>query len=609
MIGDVLLSSLLCDNLRLAYPDAAIDYMVYESTIDVLKDNKSISNFILFKEKHRKSNWEFFKLLLEIRRAKYDIVIDSYSKIESYLTVLFSGAKQKISFSKKGRKYLFTDLVEKFQKPKSNLGLIIEQRLALLNPLKLKIDLKTFPTLTVTPEEIDFAKKLFIKHNIDSSKKTIMLSIIGSSLDKTYLPKYMAEIIDFIVLNNTVNIVFNYIPNQIELATTIFNLCQKETQNAIYFDVLGTNLREFIAIMNECELIIGNDGGAINMAKALNKPSFIIFSPWIDKNGWATFEDGVKHISVHLKDFKPELFIKNSDKNIKKNYYNYYKEFTPNLFKEKIDSFLKYNLALQKKEDSFQVINNNLFLTALVITYNEEKNIATLIEELQFANEIIVVDSFSTDATVAIAASCKNTKVYQHPFKNYADQRNYAISLASNPWILFLDGDERLTHELKEEIIQTTLKKKHHSAYYFYRTSMFKNHKLHFSGRQTEKVFRLFRKDKAYYDTQKTVHERLIVTGTIGTLKHKLIHFSYSNYSTYKLKMIRYGILKAGDELVKGTNPNFFHLYIRPIYQFIYLYFIRLGILDGKKGIIISYLNALSVFVRFHELKKMKSKH
>ena len=343
MIGDVLISSILCDNLRMAYPDATIDYMVYESTIAVLQGNKSISNLILFKEKHRKSKWEFLKLLLEIRKNKYDLVIDAYSKIESFLPVLFSGAKQKISFSKKWQKLLFTDIVEKIQFPKTNVGLIIEQRLSLLDPLHLNINLETFPKLYVTKEEVESAKKLFKKHHIDT-KKTVMVSIIGSSPSKTYPAEYMAEIIDSIADNYDVNMLFNYFPNQIELATTIFNLCKKETQKKIYFDVLGKNLREFIAIMNECDLIIGNDGGAINMAKALEKPSFIIFSPWIDKKGWATFEDGIKYISVHLKDFKPELFTNKSDKEIKINHISFYKEFKTDLFNDKLETFLRTNL-------------------------------------------------------------------------------------------------------------------------------------------------------------------------------------------------------------------------------------------------------------------------
>ena len=113
MIGDVLVSSILCDNLRKAYPKAQIDYMVYGSTVAVLQGNTSFDNLILFKEKHQKSKWEYFKLLKSIRTEKYDIVIDAYSKLESWLVVLFSGAQQKISYWKKGRDFLYTDTVKR----------------------------------------------------------------------------------------------------------------------------------------------------------------------------------------------------------------------------------------------------------------------------------------------------------------------------------------------------------------------------------------------------------------------------------------------------------------------------------------------------------------
>ena len=246
-------------------------------------------------------------------------------------------------------------------------------------------------------------------------------------------------------------------------------------------------------------------------------------------------------------------------------------------------------------------------LSALIITYNEEHNIASVIENLDIADEIIVVDSFSTDETTKIAATYNKVTVVQHPFENYATQRNYAISLAKNSWILFLDADERLTPELKEEIVETIQLKEAYSAYYFYRTFMFKNTKIRFSGSQSDKIFRLFKKENAHYNLDKIVHEKLIVTGKTGKLKNKLIHYSYRNYSDYKQKMIFYGKLKAKEEFKKGIKPTFFHFYIRPLYQFIYQYIIRLGIFDGKKGIIICFLNAYSVYIRFQELKKLRS--
>jgi len=340
MIGDVLISSLICDNLRKAYPNAQIDYMVYEFTIEVLQGNTNFDNIILFKEKHKKSKWELFKFLRAIRKEKYDIAIDAYSKLESWLVVLFSGASKKISYLKKGRAFLYTDAVIRKQTTNTNLGLIIEQRLALLEPLHLNIPLETFPKIYVSKEEDEFATSLFKSHRIDQSKKTIMVSIIGSGPDKTYPLVYMSKLVDFIADNGDFNILFNYFPKQLDDAKTIFNGCKETTKQKIYFSVLGKHIREFIAIMNLCDMIIGNDGGAINMAKALNKPSFIVFSPWIDKKGWATFEDGINHISLHLNEFKPELFEGKAAKVVKKETKLFYDAFQPELIFPSLKTFL-----------------------------------------------------------------------------------------------------------------------------------------------------------------------------------------------------------------------------------------------------------------------------
>lgn len=245
-------------------------------------------------------------------------------------------------------------------------------------------------------------------------------------------------------------------------------------------------------------------------------------------------------------------------------------------------------------------------LTALIITHNEEQNIQSVLENLSFANEIIVVDSFSTDRTFEIASSFGNVKAVQHVFENFASQRNFAISLASNSWILFIDADERVTPNLKSEIEEVINQENNISAYYMYRTFMFKNKRLRFSGWQTDKIIRLFKKENSYYNHEKIVHEKLIINGEAGKLKNKLIHFSYSTFDDYKQKMIFYGKLKAQEELAKNTKPHFFHFYIRPAYQFLNQFIIRLGFLDGKKGLTICYLNALSVAVRFQELKKIR---
>lgn len=255
------------------------------------------------------------------------------------------------------------------------------------------------------------------------------------------------------------------------------------------------------------------------------------------------------------------------------------------------------------------ILPEKQLLTALVITYNEEQNIKSVLDHLAFADEIIVVDSFSSDRTFEIASGFKGVKVVKRAFDNFASQRNFALSLASNSWILFVDADERLTPELQKEISFVINQNDSASAYFVRRNFMFQNKKLHFSGWQTDKIIRLFRKENAIYNHEKIVHEKLIVNGKVSKLKNKLIHYSYSNFEEYKQKMVFYGQLKAKEEFLKKTRPNLFHFYIRPGYQFLNQYLLRLGILDGKKGIIICYLNALSVAVRFQELKKMRSKN
>lgn len=359
MIGDVLISSIICNNLRLAYPEAQIDYLVYESTIPVLEGNINIDNIIPFQQKHRKNKKDFLKLALKIRASEYDLLIDAYSKLESWIIVLFSGAKKKISYKKKGRTFLYTNNVSLAAYPKTNLGLAIERRLSLLKPLDLPIEIDPLPKLFVTEKENQEALDFFEQHKVKKDRKTVLISLLGSEKVKTYPFEYMAKVVDTVADKQNVNILFNYFPKQIEDAKIIFNACKASTQEKIYFDFLAKDLREFIAVMNQCDLIIGNDGGAINIAKGLGKPSFIIFSPWIEKKIWATFEDGMQHVSVHLHDFKPALFASKSVKELKKEALLLYQEFKPDFFLDKIERFLNQNLNNTEKKN-ITVRQNNL---------------------------------------------------------------------------------------------------------------------------------------------------------------------------------------------------------------------------------------------------------
>lgn len=244
-------------------------------------------------------------------------------------------------------------------------------------------------------------------------------------------------------------------------------------------------------------------------------------------------------------------------------------------------------------------------LSALLIVYNEIDHISAVLDNLSFADEIVVVDSFSTDGTIELIKKRPEVHFYQRVFDDYTSQRNYAIKQATNDWILFIDADERVTDSLKKEVIQTIVTPDASDAYFFYRKFMFCKKPLHFSGWQTDKIFRLFKKEKASYVAERLVHETLKVNGTIGKLKHKLIHYSYTDYESYKHKMLSYGRLRAKELYNKGKKPTLFHRLIKPTYKFVNHYIFRLGVLDGKKGFIICYLNALGVKERYVELAKL----
>ncbi|MBU2945202.1 glycosyltransferase family 2 protein [Zobellia uliginosa] len=245
-------------------------------------------------------------------------------------------------------------------------------------------------------------------------------------------------------------------------------------------------------------------------------------------------------------------------------------------------------------------------LTALIITFNEMEHIKKCIFSVSFADEIIVVDSYSTDGTFEYLETLPNVRVIQRPFKNFTDQKSFTLDKASNDWVLFVDADEIVPSSLRKEISQTIKDPNALNAYWFYRKFMFKNSKLNYSGWQTDKNIRLFKKSKCQFAQNKLVHETLQVNGKTGVLKEKLTHYCYKGYSDYKAKMVHYGKLKAKELYANNRSSNLFKLIGKPSWKFAYNYIIRLGFIDLRKGFTVCYLNALSVYVRYDELSKLK---
>jgi heptosyltransferase-2 len=341
MIGDVLTTSILFEAIKAEYPDATLHYVINTHTFPVVKNNPFIDKFLFVTPEIEKSKGKFIAFLKVIKNENYDAVVDVYSKLSSNLMVKFSKANIKISKKKWYSSQFYTHTFKDAKVAKTNSGLAIENRLQLLKPLCDTIPQTVKPKVYLTSDEIEKAKQYLQDAKIDFTKPLFMISVLGSGENKTYPLPYMAKIIDEIVNVTEGQILFNYIPNQIKDAETVYNLCNLKSQNHIRLDVFGKNLRDFLAITHHCNALIGNEGGAVNMAKALDVPTFTIFSPWILKEAWNMFENGTTNVSVHFKDVKPEHYEGKSLKEAKQNSHALYQTFTPDLITDKLKSYLK----------------------------------------------------------------------------------------------------------------------------------------------------------------------------------------------------------------------------------------------------------------------------
>jgi len=245
-------------------------------------------------------------------------------------------------------------------------------------------------------------------------------------------------------------------------------------------------------------------------------------------------------------------------------------------------------------------LENSVKISALAITLNEAEVIEDFIKSLWFADEIIIVDSFSSDATIALASQHEKVKVVERAFDNFSEQKNFAIAQAANDWVVFFDPEEEVTKAMADEIVRTLLNPKA-IAYFVKRQLYFMGKRIKYSGFQTDWVIRVFNKNHCSYDGN-LVHETLDANGTTGKLKARLPHHTYKSFDDYTGKLHRYSALQARMLYDKGKKPNLFHFLFRPCYRFWHQYILRLGILDGKEGFILAYINAFSVFKRYVNL-------
>jgi len=343
MIGDVLTSSLICENLKRNFPDAEVHYLINRFTLPVVENNPYIDKFIIFEDEYRQSKIKFYRFLKQISKSNYTHVFDAYAKLESLLISRFSKAKHRYGFKKSYNRFYYTQTINIKEISETEAGTAIENR---LNLLQLMPDVSIYnnkPKIYLTDKEIETAKQNLQKAGLESVK-CIMISALGSSASKTYPLEYLAETLDYVVDLTKAHLILNYMPSQQEEIDKLISHCDTQTQKHIVTNIEMKNLRNFMGICHQCQAIIGNEGGAINMAKALDVPSFSIFSPWIVKEGWNSFEDNHPNTSVHISDFEDDWFKNHKVKVLKDKAKEHYKKLKPELFKSQLKDFLKTHI-------------------------------------------------------------------------------------------------------------------------------------------------------------------------------------------------------------------------------------------------------------------------
>ncbi len=239
-------------------------------------------------------------------------------------------------------------------------------------------------------------------------------------------------------------------------------------------------------------------------------------------------------------------------------------------------------------------------LSVIVTTYNEERNIVDCLESVLWADEILVVDSFSSDQTVALAKSLP-VQILQREYFGSAAQKNWSMDQVKHAWVLILDADERVPEELAREILSLLIEGPKFNGYYIRRRNIRLDRTIRHSGWSTDKVIRFFDRGKGRYPNRR-VHTDLDISGPIPTLRNPLIHYTYRDFDQYFEKLLNYAEWGAAQGFREGRRAGVLEIAGRPLWRFFRTYLLQLGILDGVRGLIVCSLQAFGSFLKYARL-------
>lgn len=244
-------------------------------------------------------------------------------------------------------------------------------------------------------------------------------------------------------------------------------------------------------------------------------------------------------------------------------------------------------------------------ISATIIACNEERNIARAIESLRCCDEILVVDSGSTDRTVEIARKL-GARVIEMEWRGYAGQKNFASDQASYDWVLSIDADESLSEALEAEIWQIKKTGPQYDAYTMPRLAQYLGRWILHSGWYPDRKIRLFDRRKARWEGD-YVHESVVVQGTVGHLESNLLHFTCNSLTEHLRTMDRYTTLAAEQLVDQKAKITWRRIVLDPLWTFFKTYFLKQGFRDGLEGLCIAYMAAFYNFVKYAKARFMQN--
>ena len=238
-------------------------------------------------------------------------------------------------------------------------------------------------------------------------------------------------------------------------------------------------------------------------------------------------------------------------------------------------------------------------LSVTIITLNEEKNIERCLKSVLWADEILIVDSGSTDKTLEI---CKkhNCKIIQTEWLGFGPTKKLAVKMAANDWILCIDADEQVTEELKQRIGKI-LSNPQAVGYRIKRKSFYLGKMVNHSGWDRDFPLKLFNRQFGNFN-DKLVHESVVLSGEVKKIKQPLLHYTYPSITSHIKKMDKYSHLGAESAAQKGKSATILGAIIRGIIKFVKMYFLELGLLDGKIGFVLCYNSAFGTYLKYLKL-------